>query len=203
QSRDEASPGGSTMASLAVLPFASRGVAPDDYFGEGLADELITCLARLEGIRVTSRASAFEFKGDEDLADVGRRLRVRCVLHGTARRSGDRVRISARLVDVSSGAHLWSENYERELRDIFDVQEDIAERITNALQWRLQRYAGRPLLRRYTDNPEVYNKYLEGRYWLHQQTMEGFARGCELFVAMLREEVRFAPALAGLDVLCP
>jgi serine/threonine protein kinase/tetratricopeptide (TPR) repeat protein len=202
QLRDEAAAGGAAMASLAVLPFASRGVAPDDYFGEGLADELITCLARLEGIRVTSRTSAFEFKGDEDLADVGRRLRVRCVLHGTARRSGDRVRISARLVDVATGAHLWSENYERDLRDIFDVQEEIAERITNALQWRLQRYAGRPLLRRYTDNPEVYNKYLEGRYWLHQQTMEGFARGCELFEAVLREEPHFAPALAGLADYC-
>jgi tetratricopeptide (TPR) repeat protein len=133
---------------------------------------------------------------------VGRRLRVRCVLHGTARRSRDRVRISARLVDVATGTHLWSENYERDLRDIFDVQEDIAERITNALQWRLQRYAGRPLLRRYTDNPEVYNKYLEGRYWLQQQTMEGFARACELFEAVLREEPHFAPALAGLADYC-
>jgi TolB-like protein/Flp pilus assembly protein TadD len=196
--RDDVSGGRSTMASLAVLPFLSRGVAADQYFGEGLADELITSLARLEGVRVTSRTSAFEFKGDDDVAEVGRRLGVRSVLHGTARWSGDRVRISARLVDVATGTHLWSEIYERNLRDIFDVQEDIAQRITTALQWRLQRYAGRPLLRRYTDNPEIYNRYLEARYWLHQQTMEGFARASDLFEAVLREEPRFAPALAGL-----
>jgi len=200
--RDQGSPASPTLASLAVLPFANRGLAPDDYFGEGLADELITCLARLEGVRVTSRTSAFEFKGDEDLPDVGRRLGVRCVLHGTVRRSGDRVRITARLVEVAGGAHLWSENYEGDLRDIFDVQEDIAQRITHALQSRLQRYTGRPLLRRYTDNPEIYNKYLEGRYWLHQQTMEGFARGAKLFEAVLRDEPRFAPALAGLADYC-
>jgi TolB-like protein len=202
QSRDEALVDGSTVASLAVLPFVDRGVGPDDYFGEGLADELITCLARLEGVRVTSRGSAFEFKGDDRVADVGRRLRVQSVLYGTARRSGDRVRISARLVDVATEAHLWSQTYERDLRDIFDVQEDIAERITNALQWRLQRYAGRALLRRYTDDPEIYNKYLQGRYWLHQQTVEGFERGSELFNAVLRDEPRFAPALAGLADYC-
>jgi serine/threonine-protein kinase len=185
-------------ASVAVLPFQNTGAGVDDYFGEGLAEELITSLARLEGVRVVSRASAFEFKGDEDVADAGRRLGVRSVLHGTVRRSGDRVRISARLVEVGTGAHLWSQKYERDIRDIFDVQEEIAERITNALQARLQRYADRPLIRRYTDNPEIYNSYLQGRYWLHQQTLEGFTRGFDLFTAVLRDEPRFAPALAGL-----
>ncbi len=198
QLRDEMPAAASTAASLAVLAFKNTGPGPDDYFGEGLADELITCLARLEGVRVVSRGSAFEFKGDEDVTDVGRRLRVRSVLYGTVRRSGDRVRISARLLEVETGAHLWSHKYERDLRDIFDLQEEIAERITNALQARLQRYAGRPLIRRYTDNPEVYSTYLQGRYWLHQQTMEGFAKGYELFNAVLLSEPRFAPALAGL-----
>ncbi len=185
-------------ASVAVLPFQNTGAGVDDYFGEGLAEELITSLARLEGVRVVSRASAFEFRSDEDVADAGRRLGVRSVLHGTVRRSGDRVRISARLVEVGTGAHLWSQTYERDIRDIFDVQEEIAERMTNALQARLQRYADRPLIRRYTDNPEIYNTYLQGRYWLHQQTLEGFTRGHELFTAVLRDEPRFAPALAGL-----
>lgn len=185
-------------ASVAVLPFQNTGAGVDDYFGEGLAEELITSLARLEGVRVVSRASAFEFRSDEDVADAGRRLGVRSVLHGTVRRSGDRVRISARLVEVGTGAHLWSQTYERDIRDIFDVQEEIAERMTNALQARLQRYADRPLIRRYTDSPEIYNAYLQGRYWLHQQTLEGFTRGHELFTAVLRDEPRFAPALAGL-----
>ena len=198
QLRDEMPGGTSTQASLAVLPFENMGAGPDDYFGEGLADELITCLARIEGVRVVSRASAFEFKGDEDVTDVGRRLRVRSVLHGTVRRSAGRVRISVRLVEVATGVHLWSQNYERDLRDIFDVQEEIAERITNALQGRLQRYADRPLIRRYTDNLDVYNTYLQGRYWLHQQTTEGFIKGYEFFNAALQEESRFAPALAGL-----
>lgn len=177
----------------AVLPFTSHGVASDDYFGEGLAEELITCLARLEGVRVMSRTSAFELKQDEEVADAGRRLGVRCVLHGTARRTGQRIRISARLLEVATGAHLWAEQYERDLRDIFDVQEDIAACITHALHWQLQRYAGRPLVRRYTDNPEVYNKYLEGRYWMHRETMEGFERGRELLESVLRDEPRLRP----------
>ena len=177
QLRDEMPAAASPVASLAVLAFKNTGPGPDDYFGEGLADELITCLARLEGVRVVSRGSAFELKGDDDVTDVGRRLRVRRVVDGTVRRSGDRVRISARLVEVETGAHLWSHKYERDVHDIFDLQEEIAERITHALQARLQRYADRPLIRRCRDNPEVYNTYLQGRYWLHQQTMEGFAKG--------------------------
>jgi TolB-like protein/Flp pilus assembly protein TadD len=196
--RDGMPAAASALASVAVLPFENRGPGPDDYFGQGLADELITCLARLEGVRVVSRGSAFELKGDDDVTDVGRRLRVRHVLYGTVHRSRERVRISARLVEVATGTHLWSQKYERDLHDIFDLQEEIAERITNALQARLPRYADRPLIRRYTDDPEIYNMYLQGRYWLHQQTMEGFARGYELFTAVLRSEPRFAPALAGL-----
>jgi TolB-like protein/Flp pilus assembly protein TadD len=202
QVRDELSPDAAALTSIAVLPFKSLGVAPDPYFGEGLADELITCLARVEGIRVTSRASAFEFTGGADLQAAAEGLGVRCVLHGTARRSGSRIRISAHLVDVRTGGYLWSENYERNLRDIFDVQEEIARRITTALQSRLQRYAGRPLLRRYTDNPEVYNKYLEARYWLYQLTLEGLTRARELFEEVLRDEPGFAPALAGLADYC-
>jgi TolB-like protein len=189
---------GVMAASVAVLPFQNKGEGLDDYFGEGLAEELITSLARLEGVRVVSRGSAFEFKGDEDVADIGRRLGVRSVLHGTVRRLGDRLRISARLVEVGTGVHLWSQKYERESRDIFDVQEEIAESMTNALQARLQRYADRPLIRRYTDDPQIYNTYLQGRYWLNQQTLEGFTRGYELFHAVLQDEPRFAPALAGL-----
>jgi eukaryotic-like serine/threonine-protein kinase len=196
--RDATYDAGLMAASVAVLPFKNKGTGFDDYFGEGLAEELITCLARLEGVRVVSRGSAFEFKGDEDVIDVGRRLGVRSVLHGTVRRSGDRIRISARLVEVGTGVHLWSQKYERDSGDIFDVQEEIAENMTNALQARLQRYADRPLIRRYTDDPKIYNTYLEGRYWLNQQTLEGFTRGYELFNAVLQDEPRFAPALAGL-----
>ena len=198
QQRDEATAATPLAASIAVLPFENQGVAHDDYFGEGLADELITCLSRLEGLRVVSRTSAFTFRSDEDVSDVGHRLRVRSVLHGTVRRIGDRVRISARLVEVASGAHLWSQKYDRAGRDIFDVQEEIAQHITDALQVRLQRYAERPLIRRYTDDPDVYNTYLQGRYWLHQQTVEGFELGSQLFKKVLRDEPRFAPALAGL-----
>jgi TolB-like protein/Flp pilus assembly protein TadD len=198
QVRDETRGAITALASVAVLPFQNTGGGPDDYFGAGLADELITCLARLEGIRVVSRTSAFELKGDEDVTDIGRRLRVGSVLYGAVRRLDDRVRISARLVEVATALHLWSQTYERDLRDIFDIQEEIAERITNALQARLQRYAGRPLIRRYTDNPGTYSTYLQGRYLLHQQTMEGFARAYEMFTAVLQEEPRFAPALSGL-----
>jgi TolB-like protein/Flp pilus assembly protein TadD len=198
QLRDDAPSGAVPIASVAVLPFEDSGSGQVDYFGDGLADELITCLARLEGLRVVSRTSAFEFKGDEDVTDVGRRLRVRSVLHGKVRRFGDRIRISTRLVEVATGTYLWSRTFEQEARDIFDVQEEIAERITEALQVRLQRYADRPLIKRYTDNPEVYNTYLQGRYWLHQQSIEVFSRAFELFTQVLRDEPRFAPALAGL-----
>jgi serine/threonine protein kinase/tetratricopeptide (TPR) repeat protein len=140
---------GPAQESLAVLPFANAGGGPDDRFGDGLADELITSLVRLSKLRVVSHGSASDVR-TEDVIHIGRRLGVRSVLHGAFRRAGDRVRISARLVEVKTGAHLWSETFDRDVRDVFDLQEDIAARITHAIQQRLQLPAERTLIRRRT-----------------------------------------------------
>jgi TolB-like protein/Flp pilus assembly protein TadD len=135
--------------SVAVLPFANAGGDPDDRFGEGLAEELIASLVPLPGLRVVSGGSASEVRAAEAI-DIGRRLGVGSVLQGAFRRAGDRVRISARLVEVATGAHLWTETFDREWRDIFKMQEDIAGRIADAFQQRLRPSARRTLVRRRT-----------------------------------------------------
>jgi serine/threonine-protein kinase len=195
QVRDQAAT--SSLESLAVLPFGNAGGGLEDHFGEGLADELITSLARLKGLRVASRASASEVKS-EDVIEVGRRLRVRNVLHGAFRRAGDRIRISARLVEVATGAHLWSEKYDRDLRDVFGVQEDVAERITQALQQRFQRRAERPPIRR-TDDADVDGPSLQAHDSSQQPpAIEGLTPERDPSSAGGGEAPKFAPTLTGI-----
>src|SRR5207237_5509926 len=117
------------LASIAVMPFVNRSASDEDeYFSDGLADELLNRLAKIKGLRVSARASSFHFKGkDVPLAEVGRDLNVATLLDGSVRRAGDRVRISVQLLKASSGEHLWSETYNRTFDDIFAVQDDIAQ----------------------------------------------------------------------------
>jgi serine/threonine protein kinase/tetratricopeptide (TPR) repeat protein len=188
-------PAGSSQESLAVLPFANTGGGPENHFGDGLAEELITSLSRLEGLRIVSRASSSEVTS-QDVIDIGRRLGVRSVLHGSFRRAGDRIRISARLVEVATGAHLWSEKYDRDLHDIFGVQEDVAEHITQALRERLQRHAERPLIRR-TAASDVETRPLYEDQARQQPAVEDFTGAVESFAAV-SEEPKFTQTLTGI-----
>jgi adenylate cyclase len=147
-------------ASVAVLPFVSMSADPDqEFFGDGMAEELINALTHIQGLRVTARTSAFSFKGTQaDIATIGQRLGVAAIVEGSVRRSGDRLRITAQLVDVAGGHHLWSESYDRALNDVFDIQDEIAATIVRTIRPKLLPEG--PLVPRGTENSEAYELYL-------------------------------------------
>jgi TolB-like protein len=157
------------MSAVAVLPFADMSPARDqEYFSDGLAEQLINDLAKVSGLKVIGRSSAFQFKGkNEDLRDVGRKLGVANVLEGSVSREGNHVRITAELIKADDGFQLWSQTYDREIEDIFAVQDEIALAATQALQLKLLGADGQPvapILR--STNPEAYQAYLQANYFL-------------------------------------
>jgi serine/threonine protein kinase len=160
----------SKIPSIAVLPFRNLSNDPaNDYFSDGLSEELLNVLAQNRGLRVAARSSAFQFKGkDVELKEIAKSLNVSTILEGTVRKSGNTVRISAELVNVSDGFQLWSESYDRELDDIFAVQEDIARSVGEALKVRL--LGQKKALR--SANPQAYNAYLQGRYFTDRRSEE-------------------------------
>jgi TolB-like protein/tetratricopeptide (TPR) repeat protein len=188
--------------SIAVLPFADLSPTKDqEYFSDGLSEEILNALAHIDGLHVTGRTSSFAFKGpDLDLRAVGQKLHVRAVLEGSVRKAGARVRITAQLIDVRSGYHLWSETFERELGDIFAVQDDIARAVVAALKVKLM--SGRaPTTREHrTANPEVYAQYLLGRHQYGRFSPDGFRRAVEAFDKALAIDPAYAPAWAALSI---
>ena len=166
---DEA-PGSSILpaeraASIAVLAFTDMSAAKDqDWFCDGIAEEILNALTPLKGLRVAARTSAFSFKGKgDDLRTIGEKLNVTTVLEGSVRRAGDRVRITVQLSDVANGFQLWSERYDRELKDIFDVQDEIAKAIVERLRVTLAIGKDDRLVEQATTNIEAYQLYLKGR----------------------------------------
>jgi TolB-like protein/Flp pilus assembly protein TadD len=156
-------------ASIAVLPFADMSAGKDqEYFSDGLAEELTNELAKVPGLKVTGRSSAFQFKGkSEDLRAVGQKLNVANILEGSVRRDGNRVRITAELTKANDGFQLWSEEYNTELKDIFAVQDEIARAVTGALQVKLLGTAVAPIAAHsHTTSPDAYEAYLQARYFL-------------------------------------
>ena len=153
------------MASIAVLPFTDMSAAKDqDWFCDGIAEEILNALASLKGLRVAARMSAFSFRGkSDDLRSIGEKLKVTTVLEGSVRRAGDRVRITVQLNDVANGFQLWSERYDRELKDIFDVQDEIAKAIAERLRVTLAGGKDDRLVEQATTNIEAYQLYLKGR----------------------------------------
>jgi serine/threonine-protein kinase len=187
-------------ASLAVLPFVNLSADPDnEYFSDGMTDELMGALAKLPGLRVAGRTSSFAFKGKErDLRDIGQRLRVGTVLEGSVRKAGTRIRISAQLVDVNEGYQLWSETYERDLQDVFAVQDEIARTI--AAELKLKLLAGREaaLVKPSTSNLEAYTCYLQGRYFTQTRTPKGLKRAVTYYAQAIALDPSYARAYAGL-----
>ena len=178
--------------SIAVLPFANMsGDKDNEYFSDGLADEIINALTRISGLKVIARTSAFAFKGrQEDIRRIADALGVAHVLEGSVRRAGTRVRITAQLISAADGTHLWSERYDRELTDIFAVQDEISQAIGDALQVKLgtaRRPAGRPAVK-----PDAYQAYLEGRYYTFQMTASSLAHARECFEQAIRLDASFA-----------
>jgi serine/threonine-protein kinase len=152
------------QSSIAVLPFANMSRDPDnEYFSDGLAEEIMNTLAHLSGLKVTARTSAFAFRGkEEDISKIAEALNVRTILEGSVRRSGSRIRVTAQLVNAEDGYHLWSERYDREMADVFAMQDEIAAAIAGALEVKL---VGKPAERRaHKPNLEAYEAFLRGRH---------------------------------------
>jgi len=185
--------------SVAVLPFTSMSADPDsEYFGDGIAEEIINALGRLPGLRVAARASAFAFRGKaDDLRAIAAELGVRTVLEGSVRRSGSRVRITAQLVDVDSGFQIWSERYDRELTDIFAIQDEIATAIARRFELTLGAEGSGRLVQPGTSNLKAYDLYVRGRVLLHRRGAS-LAAASQAFEEAVAIDPDYAPALAGL-----
>ena len=193
---------GERHGSIAVLPFTNlSGDASKDYFSDGMSEELLNLLARVPGLQVASRTSAFAYKGrNVDIRQVGKDLGVETVLEGSVRQAGDQVRITAQLIDTETGFHLWSDTYDRQLADIFQVQDEIAGAIVDRLRIQLapedQQLAQRT--RAPTQNVEAYELYLQGRAVWKKRGEENLKRAIELYQSALARDPAFARAHAAL-----
>ena len=169
------------VPSIAVLPFADMSPGKDqDYFCEGMAEEIINALTGLEGLHVASRTAAFQAKArDFDIAEIGSRLNVGAVLEGSVRKAGQRLRVTAQLINVSDGYHLWSERYDRNMEDVFAVQDEITQSVVEKLKVKLLGGQEVPVITRPTDTLEAYNLYLKGRYYQLKLTGAALEKGLE------------------------
>jgi adenylate cyclase len=185
--------------SIAVLPFANLSADKDsEYFADGLTEEILNALARVPGIQVAARTSAFQFRAPgQDLRKIAELLRVQTILEGSVRMSSYRVRVTTQLVDAIGGYQLWSERYDREMTDVFAIQDDIAKSIVDRLCSRASTSAEH-LVKPHTQSLAAYHAYLEGRYHYHRFTVEGLERGRHFFEQALQEDPRYARAYAGL-----
>jgi len=186
--------------SIAVLPFVDMSPQKDqEYFCDGIAEELINALAHVENLRVVARTSAFSFKNKNlDVREIGRKLNVEHVLEGSVRKAGSRVRITAQLVNVKDGYHVWSEKYERDMEDIFAIQDDISLAIADNLKIRLLRKEKEAILKRHTDDLAAYNLYLKGIYFSRMYSAEGFNNAIDYFERSLQQDPKYALAYYGL-----
>jgi len=183
--------------SIAVLPFVDMSPGKDqEYFSDGLAEELLNDLAKIPGLQVTARTSSFQFKGkNEDLRTVGQKLNVRSILEGSVRKDANRVRITVQLINVQDGFHLWSETYDRKVGDIFAVQEEIARSVAGALKVTL---LGGPVSPRRGVSEQAYNAYLQGRYFYQRSSQEGLGKAISYYEQAIKLDPGYARAWAGL-----
>jgi serine/threonine protein kinase/tetratricopeptide (TPR) repeat protein len=193
----EISSAGDAPMSIAVLPFRNMSSDPEaEYFSDGMTEEIITVLSGIPELRVVARTTSFAYKGkDADVRDIGRALGVRTVLEGSVRQAGQRIRITAQLIDVTGGYHLWSERYDREMADVFAVQDEIARAIASTLKVRLLVGAGVPLVAPQTRNVAAYDHFLKGRYFWSRRRTDLAAREFERAIDL---DPDYAAAYTGL-----
>jgi adenylate cyclase len=183
---------------IAVLPLANMSADPEnEYFSDGITEDIINALGKVPGIQVASRTSSFAFKGkDVDVRQIGDRLGVTSVLSGSVRKIGNRIRIVAQFVNVESGYHIWSETYDRQLEDVFAIQDEISRSIVDALK--LQLVDAKAELVVPTRNIEAYNLYLKGRFFFNKYTESGLRKGLDFFQQALMQDPGLARAFAGI-----
>ena len=189
-------------ASMAVLPFVNVSADPEfDFFGDGLADELIIALSKVHSVRVVARTSAFSFKGTQaDIRRIADTLGVNFVLEGTVRKSGTRLRVTAELIDAADGCQVWSERYDRELemRDLFGIQDELTRAVLNAITPNLPRTQRAAVENHGTRNAAAHELYLKGRFHLFRMTQSGIEAGVEYFERAVEADPTYALAYVGL-----
>jgi serine/threonine protein kinase/Flp pilus assembly protein TadD len=183
---------------IVVLPFTNMSADKDqEYFSDGLSEELLNVLAKNPKLQVTSRTSAFSFKGKEvDVHTIAEKLHVTHVLEGSVRKAGDQLRITAQLIDVTTDSHLWSQTYDRQMNNIFAVQEEIAASVSDALKVTLE---GKQAGKTKKTNPEAYNAYLQGIYFRDRGDEENLKKALDYFEQALKIDANYAPAWVGLS----
>ncbi len=187
-----------SIRSLAVLPFSNLSMDKEnEYFSDGLAEEIINALMQIPGLKVAARTSSFFFRDKEaDIREIAARLNVENILEGSVRKSGNRIRVTAQLINVADGYQLWSQRYDREMTDVFAIQDEICLAIVEKL--RVQLMVDRPLVKHYTENVEAYNLYLKGNYYLSKYTPEGISKGKEYFEQAIALDPSYVLAWYGL-----
>ena len=186
--------------SIAVLPFNNLSGNPDqDYLADGVAEDLITALSRVRWMFVTARNSSFAYKGQSpDVTQVGDALHVRYVLEGSVRKGGNRVRINAQLIDANSGTHVWAERYDRELLDLFDLQDEISETLVAALQGEVGEYERERAHRKPPESLDAWESYQRGLWHLWRWNAEDHLKACQLFRRSSEQDPNFASPVAAL-----
>ncbi|UCG68222.1 MAG: protein kinase [Thermoplasmata archaeon] len=186
--------------SIAVLPFTNMSADKEqEYFCDGMAEEIINALTHVESLRVVARTSAFAFKGkDVNIREIGKELNVKSVLEGSVRKVGNRIRITAQLINVADGYHLWSERYDRDMEDVFAIQDEISLAIVEKLKVKLLGKEKAAIVKHHTEDQEAYNLYLKGRHYAEMMTMEGYEKAIVCFEQAIQKDPNFALAYAGL-----
>ncbi len=197
------SPEGDTLneKSIAVLPFVNMSAdAENEYFCDGLAEELLNALAKIKNLKVAARTSAFSFKNrNVEAGEIGKTLNVKTILEGSVRKSGNKLRITVQLIDAADGYQLWSKRYDGELKDIFDLQDDITLAVIDELKVQFLSGEKSAIRRRYADNIEAYQFYLKGRFHFLKLTPQETEKGISYFQRAIEIDHSYAPAYAGLS----
>jgi len=186
--------------SIVVLPFLDMSPTGDqEYFSDGLAEDVINALTHIKDFRVAARTSAFSFKGEQiDAREIGRKLNVNTVLEGSVQKAGDRLRITAQLINAHDGYHLWSEQYDRVMADVFSIQDEITWAIVDALKIELLDRERSAVSKKHTEDLDAYHLYLKGRYHWNRSTTEEFWRAIDLYKEAIERDPTYALAYAGL-----
>ena len=192
----------SSEISIAVLPFVNMSSDPEqEFFSDGITEEILNALARVDGLRVTARTSAFAYKGQSpDLREVGRALGVANIVEGSVRKAGNRLRITAQLINTADGSHIWSEVYDRELTDVFAIQDEIAMSIAGALALSLGLREGQTLVADRTSNMAAYESYLQARRLILRRSPDSLTQAITLLRAVTESELDYAPGWAAMSL---
>lgn len=193
-------PDSNDKPAIAVLPFANMSTDPEqEFFCDGIAEDIINGLTQLEGLRVVARTSAFAFKArSEDVRQIGRDLNIDVILEGSVRKWGDKLRITAQLVNVEDGYHLWSERFDRQLEDVFAIQDEISQAIVKMLKVQLIGSEEKEIVRHHTENVDAYTNYLKGRFYWNKRNEAGLRTGIEYFQRAIDNDPKYGIAYAGL-----